>query len=325
MYHVDVQPHALLEPPASEVEAIRNSSVEFLPQFNEGGEPIHISGASDDQKKNHLLDAVTDLAKATLKKVKKSLNGRKILLVTGNYEQTRWVTKYLNGTPQWQDRVVGLISDQTEEQVLEGTMEKWWIRRGDIQLISQMDVDIVVASIRAIERGHNIVDQDGNADLGAAFFLVRPVHRPDDLRTLLMSLHRSYTKELENVQNATEWFNLQRKIIGAWKQRIQPLPGVDRMLENAYVEMLWDLFVMVWQTIGRLVRGGNQCQVYFVDASFVPKGRHRNMLRDWHDMVLRPLFEESDLLTKELANILYAPAYAWFQQWGGEIHHASNR
>ena len=325
MYHVDVQPHALLEPPDDEVQAIRNSSVEFLPQFNEEGEPTHISGTRDTQNKNQLLDAVAGLAKAKLKKVKKSLNGRKILLVTGNYEQTRWVTEYLNGISQWQDRVVGLISDQTEEQVLEGTSDKWWIRRGDIQLISRMDIDIVVASIRAIERGHNIVDQYGNADLGAAFFLVRPVHRPDDLRTLLMSLHRSYTKELGSVQDPGEWFDLQRKIIGEWNQRIQQLSGLDRMLEKAYVEMLWDLFVMVWQTVGRLVRGGNRCQVYFVDASFVPEGRHRKMLYDWHDMVLRPLFEESDSLTKELANILYAPAYAWFQQWGGKIHYASNR
>lgn len=86
--------------------------------------------------------------------------------------------------------------------------------------------------------------------------------------------------------------------------------GLEGLKEDLYEQLLWDQFVVVWQTIGRLVRGGRSAHVFFVDAAFHPH-KGRSMLRGWKDLLEAYLKHPSakPLLEQQLAEALYNPAY----------------
>jgi len=83
------------------------------------------------------------------------------------------------------------------------------------------------------------------------------------------------------------------------------------MADHYYAEFLKDQFVLIWQTIGRLLRGGRGAQVYFVDGAFSAKEGKRNMLLDWHAM-LESLMNAPDPGDQYLAKALYGAAWDAF-------------
>src|SRR5207249_4064038 len=91
--------------------------------------------------------------------------------------------------PDWSDKVRQMISDHgtLDDELLgnDGTLP-----RGLAHHFALTGAWILIAPLMAIERGHNIINADGSAAIGAAFFLVRPHPRPDDLGFAIHSINR---------------------------------------------------------------------------------------------------------------------------------------
>lgn len=71
-----------------------------------------------------------------------------------------------------------LVSDRSIDK---GEPDRY-IRRGEVYKFDKKKARILVAPALAIERGHNIVDEQGHSSLSSVFFLIRPMGVPDDVK-----------------------------------------------------------------------------------------------------------------------------------------------
>ncbi len=194
------------------------------------------------------------------------------------------------------------------------------------QLYTRTQGDVLIAPLQAIERGHNILDDSGGALLGSVYFLVRPYPHPDDLTTPMIGVNAFATQLLaDHGGNLPPEFGVTGpEALGAlrshsyhqWQRRLAAqkneygLQGIPRA--DLYPQLLWDMFVMVWQICGRSVRRGRPAHIFFVDAAFHPGGDRRlSMLEGWVDILAEYLGPQSTKppLEQELAKALYGPAY----------------
>ena len=101
-----------------------------------------------------------------------------------------------------------------------------YIRRGEVYKFDQKKARILVAPALAIERGHNIVDEQGHSSLSSVFFLIRPMGVPDDVkeRSIKMNGYMAsklfeykendlYQKNLYVRQEATKFWNRMKMCI----------------------------------------------------------------------------------------------------------------
>ncbi|MDT0407405.1 hypothetical protein RM528_36805, partial [Streptomyces sp. DSM 41635] len=55
-----------------------------------------------------------------------------------------------------------------------------------------------------------------------------------------------------------------------WYQVLDRSMAWSRLDDTEREQVTWDMLVLMWQVIGRLVRGGVPARVVFVDAAFAP-------------------------------------------------------
>jgi hypothetical protein len=106
--------------------------------------------------------------------------------------------------------------------------------------------------------------------------LVRPHPRPDDLDPAIHAINHWAVAHATGVgaraakDLPTAGRQLRDASLRHWRELLhQPLhystlPNPDREA------LTWDLLVIIWQVIGRLVRGGVDARIYFCDAAFAP-------------------------------------------------------
>ena len=190
-YHVQVPVAGVLRSPEEELQAIRNSKFRFEPYFYDDSEqPIRISGSKDKQRDTALKELLNKLAqqnrlggpsKLEDERAKLPKSRQRILLLVSSYKQAELAQEHLIKTrPEWQEQVMRLVCDDDE-------FETGWcgsgqsIQRGLVSKFPSTEAWILIAPLMAIERGHNILNEFGKAAFGAAYFLVRPHPRPDDI------------------------------------------------------------------------------------------------------------------------------------------------
>lgn len=320
--HLPVKPDAVLRK-----GQVSNGAIElhFRPVRTKNGKWIRVSGAGK-YRELHLRQIVRALAASgphTPSDLQKALDywqkrdePRRLLLVVSSYEQTGWVLDELNRTPDWKGRAARLLPDDAE------MTDEAILRTREVERFKEHDADILIAPLMAIQRGFNILDEAEGALLGTAFFLVRPYPPPDDLSPQILSMNAWVLNQLNNNSRALNgdytgpqaMSEFRKRAYQAWNRRLES--GRDRisaMSDDYYAEFLKDQFVVIWQTIGRLLRGGRGAQVYFVDGAFSAKEGKRNMLLDWHSM-LDALIKMPDTRDQYLANALYFSAWEAFHR-----------
>jgi hypothetical protein len=222
--------------------------------------------------------------------------------------------------PGWRHRVKSMHPDEDD------SLDSWLIRRGEVEDLRNQQVDVLVAPLLAIQRGFNILDDMGGALLGSAFFLVRPYPVPNDLSQhvtgvnawavrLLTENHNRLPADYETDQTSAIR-RFRNQAYGNWNHRLGAGDyGMQGLAPDIYHELLWDQFVVVWQTIGRLVRRGRPTRIFFVDAKFHQK-KGRSMLRGWAEILDEYLGSNSKKkpLDQQFAEALYAPAYQAFSK-----------
>lgn len=344
-YHVQVPVAGVLRSPQEELEAIKDSKFRFEPYFYPDSEqhPIRISGSKSNQRDTALKELLNQLAqqnglggpsKLEEERTKLPKGRQRILLLVSSYKQAELAQEHLEKIrPEWRNQVMRLVCDDDE-------FETGWcgsgqsIQRGLVSKFPHTEAWILIAPLMAIERGHNILNEVGKAAFGAAYFLVRPHPRPDDINFAIHSINRWAVEKHNDVNwltnkckdNLLTVDKVGQAFLDAtyrhWRYLLR-LPMIYSTLPPKQREaVIWNQLVSIWQVIGRLIRGGSPARVIFCDAAFALGTVHQDEQGDTPQSsllvgmqeVLRPYFSSKytpgiTRRDKALVQALYEPFY----------------
>lgn len=261
----------------------------------------------------------------------------RILIITGSYDEADWVTSilkslYLYRLEIFDDEGIATLRRDNAPVHLSG------IRRGKIRDVKDTPTQIVVAPLMALERGHNILNNQDKAAFGAAIFLNRPMPVPDDWQSIVRQLNNW---ALDNEANTTLYEEARCSGETLTFTKVADIfyrDAVNEMLElNCTAMSLQQLtekergvlcstqLVSIWQIIGRLVRGNVPALVYFMDVKFAPNSAKGDIDSKTTSLlvgiikVLEPYIEGDDKQPFEimLARSLYEDFFNALQQMKG--------
>lgn len=318
-FHLAAVPQAVLQLKTDTQPRVSHIDL-FFRASSYGGEFLPVSGAGD-SKVFHLHQIVRTLAEGDLQGEldywKRRGTDRRILLVVNSYQQAEWVLNELERMDAWKGRALRLLSDDADESATST------IRAREVEQFADRYADVLIAPLMAIQRGFNILDSNNTALLGTAYFLVRPFPPPDDLTMPVLSLNAWLMRQLKghtrllndrlSVDGIEAVAILRWRAFRRWNRLVQQYTrGMRGMDNDVYAEYLRDTFIVIWQTVGRLLRGGEDARVFFVDAKFGVDGQ-RHLLRDWQAM-LTAMRESASPGERFLAEELYMPAQQAFDR-----------
>jgi len=292
-YHVHAPVGAILRPHDDEVEAVLETV--FRKEFLYWSEPgadgrlkaLRLSGAEPGDRERVLIEMLRQLAVpdralvGAISRLQAELNDiedperRRLLLLVGSYAEAATAVDYLNSIPEWRGRVTRLVSDDAD-------LDDAWmtLRRGDIATFPSTAGEILVAPLLAVERGHNIVIGDGRAAIGTAYFLARPHPRPDDISLAVQAVNDWAVRQLRTGEFHQAALAQGTPDLAGVAFRKQARAKWNRFLTRRLIwstlpdeekrAFTWDQLVVIWQVVGRLVRGGVAARAVFVDAAFAP-------------------------------------------------------
>ncbi|MEW2558494.1 hypothetical protein [Streptomyces griseorubiginosus] len=205
---------------------------------------------------------------------------RRVLLLVGSYREAEAVLQHLvRIRPEWADQILQMVPDDASGS---HHWSRQTIARGKVHAMARHpDAWILIAPQLAIERGHNILNDDHVAALGAAFYLVRPHLHPEDLSYHVQTMNRWAVEEIRRSlpsagpdttlgERAAMFRELARRrwlnLLEGTLQYTSTDPGSAQRRA-----MDWTNIVPLDQIIGRMLRGGATARVYFCDAAFDPR------------------------------------------------------
>jgi hypothetical protein len=207
-YHVLTEVGAILKPPQKELDAIDRTTFTTCFLKDTAGNPLKLSRAKPHLRPLVLEQMLSQLARprpdGSASPMQAGLaaidddNRRRLLLLTGSYDEARRAADCLETIERWAGKVCRLVSDDAEQDHL-------WreaahvpsapsggpgaLRRGDVATFAETGAEVLVAPLLAIERGHNILNDEGTAAIGPVFFLARPHPRPDDIGLAIQAVN----------------------------------------------------------------------------------------------------------------------------------------
>jgi hypothetical protein len=344
-YHVHLPVGAVLRPHDEEAKAVLGTEFrkEFL--YSPNGAVLRLSG-SDPAIRPRVLEQMLQ----TLAEPDRTLTGatskledeladipdaerRRILLLVGSYAEARRSAEYLNRIPEWTGRITLLVSDDTDLddawRTLPSEQSVKALRRGDVRSFPKAGGEILVAPLLAVERGHNIVLPGGKAAIGTAYFLARPHPRPDDMALAVQAINDWAVRYVRDGQfrqmalaaGSPDAAGLRFRALARnrWQRLLTRTLAWTSLPDDEKESFTWDQLVVIWQVIGRLVRGGAPARVVFVDAAFSPREAGliatdtpaTSLLLSMRG-VLDPYFDDnSDAadIDRSLVQALYEPLY----------------
>ncbi|MGW1322666.1 pPIWI_RE_Z domain-containing protein [Streptomyces antibioticus] len=303
-YHVPVEIGVIIEPDPQELDRIAEQSEFRFELVRDACEcraactcPVpneaqRLSGQPLDQRADILRRMVIalgrdDTGSSRLQDELKLLpeSRRHILLLVGSYEEAKVVADTLHTLNQrWRGRVVRLVADDDPDAGTWSDDDEHHapvLRRGDVETLATTRAEVLVAPLLAVERGHNILDLDRrHAAIGSIYFLARPNPRPDDLGLAVHAINDWMVRAIDDGKFA-DWVRNEATLgLGArkvrdlarsqWFRVLARSMAWSRLGDDDREQVTWDLLVLIWQVIGRSVRGAVPTRVAFVDAAFAP-------------------------------------------------------
>ncbi|MFV2022637.1 signal recognition particle [Micromonospora sp. LOL_023] len=299
-YHLHAQVDAVLRPHEHEVVAIKKSIFRKLFLYPPGvTTALRLSGTDPRQRPAQLeqmlhqlavpdrsLAGATSLLQQELDDIDDPQR-RRILLLVGSYAEAQRAGHYLNNLPEWTGNVTVLVSDDTDLDHswsnLPADTSQLHLRRGELTKFPDIGGQLLIAPLLAVERGHNIVVPGGKAAIGSVYFLARPHHRPDDITLATQAINDWAVRQVRGpgrrfAQIALAAGNpddaglrFRAEAARKWHRFLTRRLSWTSLPPDEKSAFTWDQLVVIWQVIGRLVRGGVAARVYFVDGAFSPR------------------------------------------------------
>jgi len=283
-YHVLAPVNGVLLPPEEVVTAISTSIASFDYALEPTSRlPISVSGSSGDSRERNLISLLKFLAEPggdgrnhlerELDMLTESdAGGDSILMVTGSYQEARLAYEFLIGRVACGVRY--LVRDDDE------SIDRWsgqdTLRRGQVAQFAGTSERILVAPLMAIERGHNIVSDDGRAAIGSVYFLTRPMPVPYQFSSAVREMNHWAVRRWDRSEGETdsvlqEWKNYGKQANAVWIEILRDPGQFRNATPSSRRNVVWTQLVALWQTVGRAVRGGSSVRVHFCDAAFAPE------------------------------------------------------
>lgn len=238
---------------------------------------------------------------------------KRILLIVGSYEEALDIAETLSAALRVDpgERVVALIPDSEHAVEGEGKLPRSMLRR-----VADLSVTYLVAPLQAIERGHNILVGQ-QAAIGSVYFFARPLPVPGDPHMAIHRLHdwaMRTTPTLTGLSAPEAGKVLRQQGHHRWDQELKRRYSYQGINPDERDALLWTSLVLVWQCIGRLLRGGVNARVHFIDAKWAPISSglqhgsgdtpETSMLLGFRD-ILRTALQHQDPAYRELIEALY--------------------
>lgn len=338
-YHVQAPVDGILRAPEREVAAIARSQFVYQPFHDREGRAIRVSGSRGQARATAINTILQQLARRSglggpsrFERVRDKLpTGRqRILLLVGSYEEARAARTFLEQMrPDWKDKVLHLVSDDRQFES-QWRSESAGLQRGLVHRFAETGAWILIAPMLAVERGHNILNDQDQAAIGAAYFLVRPHPRPDDIGFAIHSINQWAVARHNDepwLRQICEGQPLSVELVGTafreaayrqWRYLLRLPMMYSTLPDRERDAVTWNQLVSIWQVIGRLIRGGVEAEVYFCDAAFKPETANTgeyahkspSLLGGMSD-VLKPYFtsQAADQSDATLVQALYGPFY----------------
>ncbi|MGK7914245.1 MAG: hypothetical protein AB4038_01660, partial [Prochloraceae cyanobacterium] len=313
-YHLTEKPTVLLEPAPDNQKAgnagINDSQFSFNPQQTPQGNFIALSGLPPGARRKAAEEMIKAIcyrpgqAVSFLDRLFKALKDlemknpdhwsdrQRILLVTNSYDEAEWIGELLS--PHYQLEQIDSITPLRRDNA---PADLTGIRRGKIRDLKNLPTKIVIAPLMALERGHNILNDQEIAAFGAVVFLSRPMPVPDDWQITVRQLNnwailKSEYSELDDSLTLSEIENqfYQSAIAKMLDLNCRAMSFKQLNPEERSV-LCWTQLVSIWQIIGRLIRGGVPCLVHFLDVKFAPQSAD-NQLDDETTSLLVGIIQE---------------------------------
>ena len=251
-------------------------------------------------------------------------NTGKLLLIVNSYAEAHELQRYLQEELYRSDerraktpKIIRLISSDSEE----GRDDDETLKRSEVFEFAWSEADILIAPALAIERGHNIVDEEGHSALSHLFFMVRPMSVPDSMQDIASKLNGLVESKFTYQGGSIIDYNAEvRRFAMSQFEKFNRRTGY-RLSDLGWIEqrdIVASLFILILQIFGRLARVTDYekepPRVYFVDGAFHASSERPDDFDCLNELgsYLEELMEQPE--TKAIADSLYGPFYTAFMR-----------
>ncbi|MFW6026476.1 MAG: hypothetical protein ACOCRX_09045, partial [Candidatus Woesearchaeota archaeon] len=335
--HLNIKVNAILEKSPEEISEINKTSFHFIDTG------VSVSGSIGSKRLQNLNNVVNELIKdandtnniSLLRKAFDKIDNKtrkRLLFLVGSYKEVDSVGEYLKNNLDkkfWGEKgYCRMIKD--DEPV-----DEFSLNRSRIDQFYKKEAKILIAPLKAINRGHNILNSKGQSALGAAFFLIRPMPIPTNFSNQIAYINHWALDLIENIKgqkvedSMADYFikKLRTKSIIEWKklnQKFIKYGGIHSYDEKTLFNVYANQFVLIWQAIGRLLRGNSHAQIYFCDQkmnSSFSEGVDpiRNSMLVGFYCLLKKYFISEDNYQRQIVEALYTPVYEALQKQMKEL------
>lgn len=357
VYDVQVPVAGVLKQPDAEVDAIASSVFELVDLSDDLGRQPRISGSHPDRERPAELekvarrlaiphsDGLNVIEKNWARMAHRWREGtmrdrQRALLLTNSYADAEVIAARITAelaSLQHKDRgwsVSLLVQDGSVGDNVgpsgTGGRDVQRLERSRVESFGRVpEPAILVAPIWVVSRGHNILSPETDkAAISSIYFIHRFHHPPGDMSRVIAAINRLGQDIVDNgVPGCAEEASLRQKAralsrqgkIVRGKSLAAVRSGYALMTDEAQAQFAWDSIALIWQAVGRGIRGGAPVYAGFVDAAFAPRtfaaGESKETSRT--SVLLRCIeclkscIEDTEVSDprSELAKILYAPFY----------------
>lgn len=154
------------------------------------------------------------------------------------------------------------------------------LRKNDLEKLYEEEVDLFVFVANSVGRGLNILQGKSNKNslIGTMYFLIRPYPNPDDFNEVIHQLHSSFETFLKTSRNEFAydeplfklWHSIEGKVRRLYNELMNKRIFWKSLSDENKRIITLNMLTMIYQTIGRGLRGDSNLHVYLVDAAFAP-------------------------------------------------------
>lgn len=335
-YHTKVKPQWLL---SNRAQVEQKINLQYAPIKDDNGKALKVSGLdSITKKKTALRYIVKHFVKSgkfesDIKRMQDEYdeegepqNGKRriIAMPVFSFETADILGRILQEETNYQIRV-----QYAPNKFSQGSEIKYdhniHVQKNEIERLHSQEVDILVFVASSVGRGLNILQSETSHKslIGTMYFLIRPYPSPDNLEEIIHQLHSSLDGFLDKANHQVElteplfryWYAVERKVWRLYTHLTNKRGFWKSLSEENKRVITMNMLVLLYQTIGRGLRGGTDLTVHLVDSAFAPEtaeksvtGLHVSPQEKNHQDSMLAMMEH--LLCNEgdfLSDILFAP------------------
>ncbi len=308
-FHIEREVKYILEPNKEIQDFIKKLEITIIPTDTK------VSGVWDKEK------ALLEILNVCKFNIQNELNyENRILMIVNSYDQCQIVKTEINNLWGGTVECFALVPDTAAEGM--GN-----IKRGDVEKLDKIapTCDVLIAPATVIERGFNIVGDDGHSLFSTLFFLVRPMEVPKDLNRLMIQINGltySCLKEYQKDNQKIDYPALMREVNVLWEQGLKDYYETGNMPDILKNEIVISRFILIMQIVGRLLRITNLDKtpphIYFADEAFIKSGTSNFNILEEICQYIEGLLTNDDY--RVLAELLYLPFYEALRKGLGKTY-----